>query len=571
MLGRTGPIMHASRMSARFDLFRNTPRVRDRIRTAIISVLLLVSLAMMGLLSQQTYLAVTSQRQLANDVLHDYAALAGDEFGRRYAQVAYSGFFPVLGSVAQVPLDTDLPAPEGLSDIVVESERDRERLSLSTGLARMLFRFDPDVGRLQVAGEALPNEASDFLLDHLLTATSSERTDVAFSAIHTQVDGEDYNFVHTSFSERSVVGFLVNLDTLGDWLDYFIERDPLLPRSLIDDETDVVVHGQLLDGSGRVFYEVGEAGRDMVTSSRPMGNRVPVLFGGITITAGLDRETASRLIIGGLPESRLPLVYGSTAAVLGAMWTVAALMMAMALVLLRRERQLAHLRADFISRVSHELRTPLAQIRMFAETLLLDRVRSEDERRRSLQVIDKEANRLSHLVENVLQFSRGERGRLELNMHAQPITPLVRELADRFRPLMRDRELVVTSEVDEAQQVDLDSEAFSQMFANLIDNAVKYSPAGEPVSVSVQGRPGHVLVAVEDSGPGIPVAERQRIWEPYYRAGAGDGLEIAGSGIGLAVVQELARLHNAEASVSESATGGARFVIDFGTAPELAA
>lgn len=557
---------------ARLDsLFRNTPRVRDRIRTAIISVLLLISLLMMGLLSQQTYLAVTSQRELANDVLHDYAALAADEFGRRYAQVAYSGFFPVLGSVAQVPLDTPLPGPDALSEIVVESERDRERLSRATAMARMLFRFEPGNSQLQVAGEALPTAAADYLLDQLLTTSTSERAANRFAAIHTQIGGEDYNFIHASFSERSVVGFLVDPDILADWLDFYVERGPLLPRSLLDDQSEVVVHGQLLDGAGRVIYEVGEAGSNMVTSSRPMSSRVPVLFGGMTIMTGLDRETASRLIIGGLPESRLPLVYGSTAAVLGAMWTVAALMMAMALVLLRRERQLAHLRADFISRVSHELRTPLAQIRMFAETLLLDRVRSEDERRRSLLVIDKEANRLSHLVENVLQFSRGERGRLELNKQAQPITPLVQELADRFRPLMRDRELVVAMDVDEALRVDLDSEAFSQMFANLIDNAVKYSPAGEPVSVSVHGESGRVQVAVEDRGPGIPVSERQRIWEPYYRAGVGDGLEIAGSGIGLAVVQELARLHNAETSVGDSAAGGARFVIDFETCPELAA
>lgn len=558
-------------MSRPFALFRNTPRIRDRIRTGIISVLLFVSLMMMGLLSHQTYQAVTSQRQLARDVLQDYAALAADEFGRRYAQVTLSGFFPVLGSISQVPLETILPSPEALSDFASESERDRERLTQATELARLLFRYAPDNGAMEVSGGVLSDSVYDSLQDHLLTITNSEQTADPFRSFHTRVDGADYNFIYASFSERSVVGFLVDMQTLTEWLDYFVELGPLLPASLMDDQSEVVVHGQLLDAEGGLIYEVGKAGKDMVTSSRPMSNRVPVLFGGITISTALNRETASRLIIGGLPGSRLPLVYGSTAAVLGVMWTVAALMMAMALVMLRRERQLAHLRADFISRVSHELRTPLAQIRMFAETLLLDRVRSDDERRRSLSVIDKEANRLSHLVENVLQFSRGERGRLELNKAVQPITPLVRELVDRFRPLMRDRELVIAADVDEALQVELDPEAFSQMFGNLIDNALKYSPAGEPISVSLHGKPGRVLVAVEDRGPGIPEAERQRIWEPYYRADVGDGLEIAGSGIGLAVVQELARLHNAETSVGYSELGGARFVIDFETHEERAA
>src|SRR5205823_8566778 len=101
------------------------------------------------------------------------------------------------------------------------------------------------------------------------------------------------------------------------------------------------------------------------------------------------------------PRSRLPLLAGLT--------VLTAALVLIAIVQLRREHELSRLRADFVSGVSHELRTPLAQIRMFSETLLLGRVRSDDERVRSLEIIDQEARRLTHLVENLLHFSRSER------------------------------------------------------------------------------------------------------------------------------------------------------------------
>src|SRR5206468_1637555 len=113
-----------------------------------------------------------------------------------------------------------------------------------------------------------------------------------------------------------------------------------------------------------------------------------------------DQAGALRTL-GGLPQSRLPLLLGALGLTAGLIVT--------ALVQLRREYELARLRTDFVSGVSHELRTPLAQIRMFSETLLLGRVRSEEEGRRSLEIIDQEARRLTHLVENLLHFSRSER------------------------------------------------------------------------------------------------------------------------------------------------------------------
>lgn len=560
-------------MSGTWDMLGRTPRKRDRVRTVVISTLLLVSLLMVGLLSQQTYQAITSHQQLASEVVHDYASLAAEEFANRYRLVSYYGFFPVLGVVSQVPADTVLPAPEALPSFAhIDSKGGKERLYMATGLAVSLFRYHPDTPRLEWSGQAVPASASDYLIESLLRPEAAEKGN-PFAAAHTVVDGVAYNFVYARFSEKAVVGLLVDNETFGEWISFLIERNPLLPRSLTGSDGDdrVEVFAQLRDTNDQVVFETGSPHPLMITASRSVGVRVPALYSGLTATTGIDPDAASRLIIGGLPSGRLSLVYGSTGVVLGGMWAVAALMILMAIYLLSRERNLAHLRADSISRVSHELRTPLAQIRMFAETLLLDRVRTDEERKRALLVIDKEARRLSHLVENVLQFSRNERGGTKLNLTAQPLFSIVRDLADRFRPLMKGGRLVLASEVGDDVKVNLDVDAFSQMFANLVDNAVKYSPSGADVAVSLTKQSGRVRLAVEDSGPGIPQAERERIWEAYYRADVGDGLEIAGTGIGLAVVRELARQHDAETSVTDRAGGGARFVIDFAACEDKAA
>ena len=129
--------------------------------------------------------------------------------------------------------------------------------------------------------------------------------------------------------------------------------------------------------------------------------------------------------------------------------------------------------------------------------------------------------------------------------------------------LMNTGRLVMSSDVRDDVTVNLESEAFQQMFVNLLDNAVKYGPEGEEVGVSLSSSNGQVSLSIEDRGPGIPEPERARIWEPYYRARRERDSAIAGTGIGLAVVHELARLHGADAKVEERSKGGARFVIRF--------
>jgi signal transduction histidine kinase len=220
------------------------------------------------------------------------------------------------------------------------------------------------------------------------------------------------------------------------------------------------------------------------------------------------------------------------------------------------------MRANFVAGVSHELRTPLAQVRMFAETLLLGRVRSEEERHRSLQIIDQEARRLTHLVENILLFSRAERQTVSLNPEPVAVGPQVREVLEGFAPLANARQVTVASELADGVEAVADAGALRQIILNLLDNAVKYGPAGQTVTVRVRAAGDWVRLEVDDQGPGIPAASRRRVWESYYRLARDAGSAVAGSGIGLSVVMELVLLQNGRAWIVDAAGGGARFIVD---------
>jgi signal transduction histidine kinase len=268
----------------------------------------------------------------------------------------------------------------------------------------------------------------------------------------------------------------------------------------------------------------------------------------------LDPQAAPKLVIGGLPQSRLPILL----ALLG----LSAGLVVAALAVQRRAQALARLRADFVSRVSHELRTPLTQIRMFAETLLLGRVRSDSERRRSLKIIDKEARRLSHLVDNVLLFSRGERRRLRLTPRPLDLAALVRSLLIEFAPPAHSSRIRLAATPPDPSMARADPDAVRQILLNLLDNAVKYGPAGQEIQVGLRRVDSALQVWVEDQGPGIPRAERSRVWQSFERLDRDRDSAVGGAGIGLAVVRELAELQGGRAWVEDGQRGGARFVVE---------
>ena len=244
-------------------------------------------------------------------------------------------------------------------------------------------------------------------------------------------------------------------------------------------------------------------------------------------------------------------------------------LLAVAVQQLRREHDLTRLRADFVASVSHELRTPLAQIRLFSETLLLGRIRSEAEGRRSLEIIQQESRRLTHLVENVLYFSRSERGTQHLSPVPTRLARMASELIEAFAPLARSGRAEVGLIVRDDVEVPVDNGAVRQILLNLLDNAVKYGPPDQTITVTIDRRDNFGVIAVDDQGPGVPADARERIWRPYSRLDSAASSAVAGTGIGLAVVHDLVTLHGGTARVEDAPSGGARFIVELPGASAL--
>lgn len=232
--------------------------------------------------------------------------------------------------------------------------------------------------------------------------------------------------------------------------------------------------------------------------------------------------------------------------------------MSVVMVAAARERKLSALKSDFVANVSHELKTPLSLVRMFAELLQSGRVENDEKRQQYLQIILSESERLSALIENVLDFARVERGKEGYEFTEGNLGEVVARAVEACR-VRADREQVTLDFEAEPNLpvVRIDERAIEIAVINLVDNALKYAKDSNRVVIRVRRRGRAVEVSVLDQGVGIPVEDRKQIFERFVR-GRGTK-QIRGSGIGLALVKHIALAHGGDAWVEPGEPHGSRF------------
>ena len=226
-----------------------------------------------------------------------------------------------------------------------------------------------------------------------------------------------------------------------------------------------------------------------------------------------------------------------------------------------RELAVGRLQSDFVAAVSHEFRTPLTALRQFTDMLREHPALDDHRRGIAYDAQSRATDRLTRLVESLLDFGRMEAGAARYRFEARDGTELVRRVVEDFCADARAAGRDVEFHGDGSAPIETDDEALSRAVWNLLDNAVKYSPEASSVEVSLERRNGHVLIAVRDHGIGIPPHEQAQIFTKFHRGEQARTRGIKGTGIGLAMVDEIVKAHHGRIDVQSEPGKGSTFTI----------
>ncbi len=345
--------------------------------------------------------------------------------------------------------------------------------------------------------------------------------------------------LHLLFWRRAADGGVVGAE---------VERIALISKIVAALPTDALAQGRmaLVDPRGEVVTQWGPLS---IAAGAVADAKAP-------LDAPLDAWQLEYFLS---PEQRGALAGGASAGLALGLGAVALAVIGLALYVWReytRKLRDAASRVGFVTRVSHELRTPLTNIRMYAELLESDALEDDDQARRA-RVIVEESERLGRLIDNVLAFERHRRGKLVVPAERIEVDVAVRGAVAKFQPALAARSIDVHLDLGAPPPVRAGAGTVDQIVTNLLSNVEKYAPGGA-VTVSTRERNGRVVIAVADQGPGVPPAERARIFEPFHRASDSLSEGVSGTGIGLAIARDLARVAGGELALAAS-TSGARF------------
>ena len=224
--------------------------------------------------------------------------------------------------------------------------------------------------------------------------------------------------------------------------------------------------------------------------------------------------------------------------------------------------RLENVRQEFLSNISHELRTPLTSILAFVETLEDGAIADEENNLRFLNVIRRNAERMHHLINDILELSSIESGRITIEPKGVNLSNLTDEVFTNLSAKASEKQVKLINEVPKEATVYADAVRLEQMLTNLVDNAVKFNREGGVVTVGYKQAGANDIISITDTGEGISGEHLQRIFERFYRTDRARSREIGGTGLGLAIVKHLARLHGGEIRVISTPGKGSTFSIE---------
>ena len=448
---------------------------------------------------------------------------------------------------------TDSLTPE--PGAVREAVRDNPEICQIFVLSKDGKLIHPDIQtRLNRSEEEFLTRASQVFKDPgIFQQTSGESAEVSRQGWHSWYWGEGVNFI---FWQRQADGRVIGFD-----LDrYRLIADIIaeLPQSKLTAPDQPSGAVALLDSKGETIYQWGDY--------QPQEQEQPLVSR--TLGAPLNPWKLAAFTAGKGPAGSVGS--GAVFGLIGALIAVALALSGLAVYFYRessRELRRAEQRVSFVNHVSHELKTPLTNIRMYAELLQMTGDEKDDKSTRYLDVVVSESQRLSRLIDNVLTFGRQQRKALKLRLSGGVVDETIDSVLESFRPSLESKGVKVTFQAGASDRVLLDADVLRQIVANLLGNVEKYAPESGEARVRSRREDDRTIITVTDRGPGIPAAEREKIFEPFVRLSSKVSDGVAGTGIGLSIARELARLHGGDL-VLESSETGATFRVTITTKPE---
>ena len=417
-----------------------------------------------------------------------------------------------------------------------------------------------------VAGVVL----AGWLIYRQALAEANELFDYQLQEIAAALPSQSFNEILSS-SDTGNEGIVLQIWNRNGELMYFSHpRAPLAPRAELGfstqrtDRGDWRVYGAIVGDNvvqlaQPLFVRNHLAANVALRTLWPLIVLLPFLGLAVWLVVGRGLAPLSRVAraldtrhpeaLEPLPEQRLPR-------------EVTPLVHALNALLARLEQALETQKA-FVADAAHELRTPLAAVQIQAQ--LVARAKDDDGRREALADLQSGITRATRLAEQLLALARSEPDS-EVPAREVDLKALLGDCVAAYVPLAQQRGVDLGIEESVAADVRGDPEALRVMLNNLLDNATKYTPHGGRVDVSLRVDEGHPVVRIADSGPGIPVAERSRVFDRFYRAGpsaARERTDVAGTGLGLAIVRRIADQHGATIALGDSPTGGLQVEVRF--------
>ena len=418
----------------------------------------------------------------------------------------------LLQEVSNWLKDTDDHVAQTIQPIAQDVKRIRELLSFASQHGSSLRRYiadrdgsvsRPKLGDFEAVIESSGGKPSLLLLDRV-----SDKPDFA--------------------------GFEVDLDGLREeMLAYAVKS-----KTSFDFKIDIVYRDQTTQVAG-----------DPLTTTKELSPLVPSWR---TYVSTKDPEIINSYI------AKRRLVYG-----IGLVFLIAGMSFGVVLVLrdVSRERRLAQLRTDFVSNVSHELKTPLTSIRMLAETMRLGRIRKKSEVQEYLSMIVSESERLSRLINTVLDFSKIDQGNKRYDLQPTNLSEVLQAVIGVMEKTMNEKGFDLKTDIAPNVQTVADADAIEQAMLNLVSNAIKYSRERKEISIRLWANEQSIYAQVADKGVGIPASEQKRIFEKFYQAHIGHEHDTGGAGLGLTVVKHILDGHDGKIELESKVGAGSTFTI----------